>query len=100
MPQLKMRTMVVRTAVARFESTPATPILARMAVMPAKNAESKAQKNQFIGMKLAERGREVKWGWNAQCQMTKHQRNPKIQISSGGARNAHSGAGMSRASRV
>ena len=38
MLQVKTTTTLVRTAVARFESTPATPILARIAVIPAKNA--------------------------------------------------------------
>jgi hypothetical protein len=35
--------IVVRMAVARFESIPATPIFARMAVAPANNAESRDQ---------------------------------------------------------
>src|SRR3954462_5594202 len=38
----------VRMAVARLESTPCTPIFARIAVIPANNAESNAQISQFI----------------------------------------------------
>jgi uncharacterized membrane-anchored protein len=39
---------VVRMAVASVESTPATPIFARTAVSPAKNADNKAQLNQLM----------------------------------------------------
>ena len=49
MPQVNTRTAVVRTAVARLESTPATPTLARTAVIPAKKADSKAHVIQFMG---------------------------------------------------
>src|SRR6266436_2109911 len=45
---VKSKTTVVRTAVARFESMPVTPIFARTAVSPAKNADSSAQKIQFM----------------------------------------------------
>jgi hypothetical protein len=38
----------VRTAVAKFESTPATPIFAKIAVAAANTAESKAQVNQLM----------------------------------------------------
>ena len=48
MPQLTTSTTVVRMAVARLESTPATPILASTAVMPANKAEIKAHPIQFI----------------------------------------------------
>ena len=41
--QLKTRITEVRIAVAKFESTPATPTLARTAVAPAKTAESSDQ---------------------------------------------------------
>jgi len=39
MAHAKSRMIKVRTAVARFESTPVTPILAKIAVRPAKNAD-------------------------------------------------------------
>jgi hypothetical protein len=39
---------VVRIAVARFESMPATPTFARSAVAAAKTAESKAQKTHVM----------------------------------------------------
>src|SRR6266478_559377 len=52
MPQVNTRTTVVRTAVARLESTPATPTLAKTAVIPAKKADSKAQVIQFMGESL------------------------------------------------
>lgn len=52
MPQVNTRTTVVRTAVARLESTPATPILASTAVIPAKKADSKAHVIQFMGESL------------------------------------------------
>ena len=48
MPQAKNRITVVRTAVARFESTPVTPTLASTAVTPANNAESNDQWTQFM----------------------------------------------------
>src|SRR5258708_7507418 len=48
MLQVNTRTTVVRTAVARFESTPVTPIFAKTAVSPAKKADSSAQKLQFM----------------------------------------------------
>ena len=41
-----MTVMTVRTSVARCESTPWMPILAKIAVIAAKAAESAAQKNQ------------------------------------------------------
>jgi hypothetical protein len=40
--QARMRMTTVRMAVARSESTPLTPTLAKMAVRAAKKAESKA----------------------------------------------------------
>jgi len=46
--QVKRRTTVVRIAVAKFESTPVTPIFARTAVAPAKRAESKDQVSQLF----------------------------------------------------
>jgi hypothetical protein len=42
------RMTVVRIAVARFESMPATPTLANSAVAAAKTAERTAQKTQVI----------------------------------------------------
>src|SRR5271166_159612 len=42
------RMTTVRIAVARFEFTCSTPTFARIAVSPAKNADSNAQVNQFI----------------------------------------------------
>src|SRR5665213_1659581 len=48
MPQVKISTTVVRMAVARLELTPDTPIFAKIAVIPAKKADNKAQTNQFI----------------------------------------------------
>ena len=48
MAHAKIKITVVRIAVARFESTPATPTLASTAVRPAKSAESNDQVNQFI----------------------------------------------------
>ena len=44
----KMSTTTVRTAVARVEFTFSIPILARIAVTPAKNAEPRAKKSQSI----------------------------------------------------
>jgi hypothetical protein len=44
----KIRITTVRMAVARLELIFSTPTLARIAVSPAKNAESRAQMNQFI----------------------------------------------------
>ena len=46
--QLKTSTTAVRMAVARLESIPATPIFARIAVSPAKKAESSAQNIQLV----------------------------------------------------
>ena len=46
--QVKMRTTVVRIAVAKFESTPVTPIFARTAVAPAKMADSRDQTSQLF----------------------------------------------------
>jgi len=46
--QAKIKITTVLIAVAKFESTCATPTFASTAVSPAKNAESKAQVNQFI----------------------------------------------------
>jgi hypothetical protein len=46
--QAKIKITTVRMAVARLELTFSTPTFARIAVKPAKNAESKAQMNQFI----------------------------------------------------
>jgi len=46
--QVKMRITVVRIAVAKFESTPVTPIFARTAVAPAKRAESNDQTSQLF----------------------------------------------------
>lgn len=48
MAQANTSTIVVRIAVARFESICATPILARMAVAAAKSAESNAQTIQLL----------------------------------------------------
>ena len=48
MAQVKISTTVVRMAVARLESIPATPTLARIAVAAAKNAERSAQISQFM----------------------------------------------------
>jgi len=48
MPQAKTTTTVVRTAVARFESTCATPTLASRAVAAAKTAERRAQPTQVM----------------------------------------------------
>src|SRR5258708_1066792 len=42
------KTTLVRTAVARFESMPVTPIFAKTAVSPAKKADSSAQRIQFM----------------------------------------------------
>ena len=49
MAQVKTRMTVVRMAVARLESTPATPTLARMAVAAAKMAERSAQRSHVMG---------------------------------------------------
>src|SRR6267143_779864 len=46
--QVKKRITVVRIAVAKFESTPVTPIFARTAVAPAKRAESSDQVTQLF----------------------------------------------------
>ncbi len=46
--QAKTSTTDVLTAVARWEFTPSTPTLARMAVAPAKNAESRDHVSQFM----------------------------------------------------
>src|ERR1700736_205499 len=46
--QAKIRITTVRMAVARLELTCSTPTFASIAVRPAKNAESRAQMNQFI----------------------------------------------------
>jgi len=55
--QVKRRTTVVRIAVAKFESTPVTPIFARIAVALAKSAESNDQVSQlFIAMESQTRG--------------------------------------------
>jgi len=48
MPQAKTTTTLVRRAVARFESTCATPILASSAVAAAKAAESRAHPIQLM----------------------------------------------------
>src|SRR5881409_788722 len=48
MLHVNTKTTLVRTAVARFESTPVTPIFAKTAVSPAKKADSSAQKIQFM----------------------------------------------------
>jgi hypothetical protein len=50
MAQAKSRTTVVRRAMARFESTCATPTLAKRAVAAAKTAESIAHAIQFMGI--------------------------------------------------
>src|ERR1035437_606363 len=63
MPQVNTRTTVVRPAVARLESTPATPILARMAVIPAKKADSKAHVIQFMGESLLDGDGPVNQPW-------------------------------------
>ena len=52
-PHANTSTTDVRTAVARFESTPDTPTLARMAVSPANNAANSDQKSQFMSKGLA-----------------------------------------------
>src|ERR1700757_2556996 len=67
MIQLKTRMTVVRIAVARFESMSPTPIFARIAVAPAKNAESTAQKSHSILRFMRGRGKEWKdgrMGWD------------------------------------
>ena len=46
--QVKRRITVVRIAVAKFESTPITPIFARTAVAPAKRAEIRDQTSQLF----------------------------------------------------
>ncbi|MEY2496565.1 MAG: hypothetical protein QOD12_121 [Verrucomicrobiota bacterium] len=46
--QVKTRITVVRIAVAKFESTPVTPIFAKMAVAPAKTAESNDHVSQLF----------------------------------------------------
>ena len=46
--QVTSRTTVVLMAVARLELIPSTPTLARMAVAPAKSAESSDQKSQLF----------------------------------------------------
>jgi len=46
--QLKTTTTLVRIAVAKLESTLATPTLARTAVGAANKADSSAQNNQFV----------------------------------------------------
>ena len=51
MPHVKTSTTVVRMAVARFEFTLFTPTFARAAVAPAKSAERRDQKNQFISIR-------------------------------------------------
>jgi hypothetical protein len=53
--QVNTSTTVVRKAVARLEFTPSTPIFARIAVNPAKNAESKGHESQFIPAQCATR---------------------------------------------
>jgi hypothetical protein len=55
--QVKRRITVVRIAVAKFESTPVTPIFARIAVAPAKSADSNDQVSQlFIAVESQTRG--------------------------------------------
>jgi hypothetical protein len=49
MPQAKATTTLVRKAMARFESTCATPTLASSAVAAAKTAESNAHPIQLMG---------------------------------------------------
>ena len=46
--QVKTKMTVVRIAVARFEFTPSTPTLARIAVAPAKTADSSDQTSQLF----------------------------------------------------
>src|SRR5580692_6216515 len=46
--QAKIRMTTVRMAVAKLESMCSTPTFASTAVKPAKKADSKAQKNQFM----------------------------------------------------
>ena len=46
--QVKRRITVVRIAVAKFESTPVTPIFASIAVAPAKSADSNDQVSQLF----------------------------------------------------
>ena len=48
--QAKTKTTVVRIAVARLESMPETPTLARSAVAAAKKAERRAQRSQVISV--------------------------------------------------
>jgi hypothetical protein len=50
--QVKTSTTVVRMAVARLESMPATPILARIAVAAAKSAERSAQRSQVMQYRI------------------------------------------------
>ena len=45
---MKARTTIVRRAVATVEPTPFMPILARMDVMPAKNADAVARMARMI----------------------------------------------------
>jgi len=58
MAQAKMRTTVVRMAVARLESTRATPTLANKAVAAAKIAERIAHPIQVMKTMLAGRAHE------------------------------------------
>jgi hypothetical protein len=53
--QANTSTTIVRTPVARFESTSRTPTLARIAVAPANTADNNAQKNRFICEALKDR---------------------------------------------
>ena len=48
MSQVNTTTTEVRMAVAKFESTPATPIFAKIAVAAAKTADKSAHPIQFI----------------------------------------------------
>ena len=52
MAQVKTTITDVRIAVARFESMPDTPTLARSAVAAAKTAESNAQKTQVMHLRI------------------------------------------------
>src|SRR5882757_10604825 len=66
--QAKIRITTVLIAVARLEFTWATPTFASTAVRPAKNAESRAQVNQFIVPSLPRHNHKlVVWNCIQRC---------------------------------
>lgn len=71
------RMITVRISVARFEFIPSTPILPKMAVRPAKNAESSANHCQVIsnGLLQYQRHRIVS---NATCATTRTKRRGQV----------------------